>query len=63
MLDLIFNTRVYDIGALYNWNSIRDFVSTCVTGTTNTFTQSYDSQKDAFINAMQETIDYFSQNN
>ncbi|MFA6730952.1 MAG: extracellular solute-binding protein [Eubacteriales bacterium] len=60
MLDFIFDNRVYDIGALYNWNSMRDFVSTCVTGTTNTFISSFDSQKSAFESAMQDTIDFFS---
>ena len=61
MLDFIFDNRVYDIGALYNWNTLRDFVSSCVIGTSNTFTSNYDSQKNIFIEAMQTTIDYFSE--
>ena len=60
MLDFIFDNRVYDIGALFNWNGLRDFVSSCVTGTANTFVASYDSQKEIFQQRMQETIDYYS---
>jgi hypothetical protein len=62
MLDFIFDNRVYDIGALYNWNNLRDFVSSCVSGASNTFTSSYDAQKDVFISKMQDTIDFFSNN-
>ncbi|MGI6716699.1 MAG: extracellular solute-binding protein [Eubacteriales bacterium] len=62
MLDFIFDNRVYDIGALFNWNNLRDFVATCVRGAANTFAQQYDANVDAFQRAMQDTIDYYSQN-
>lgn len=59
MLDVIFDSRVYDIGALYNWGGIRDFISGIVTGNENTFASDYERIKDTINNAMSETINFF----
>ncbi len=60
MLDFIFNNRVYDLGAIYNWGEIRDFLnSVCVDGT-DMFTSKYESKKDVIESAMKETLKFAS---
>ncbi len=59
MLDTILNSRVYDLGALYNWGGLRDFLTgICATGATNTFKSSYDAKEGQILGEMQATIDY-----
>ena len=61
MLDLILKNRVYDLGALYNWGGIRDFLTNiCATSATNTFKSSFEANEDKFLGEMQATIDYLN---
>ncbi len=60
MLDIIFNNRVYDLGAIFDWGGIRDFLnSVCVDGT-DMFTSKYESKRDAIESAMNETLNFAS---
>lgn len=64
MLELIFNSRVYDLASIYNWggaseadaNSITGFMNTIAFNGTNTYTSSWDAIKGTVEAAMQETI-------
>ena len=59
MLDFIFNNRVYDLGAIYNWGGIRDFLNTiCVDGT-DMFASKYEANKDS-IEAAINNLDFAS---
>lgn len=58
MLDFIFSNRVYDLGAIYNWGSVRDFlIPVCVNGTAQ-FASKYDSEKDTIIAAIDDTLSF-----
>lgn len=60
MLDFIFNNRVYDLGAIYNWGGLRDFfTSICVDGT-EMFTSKYQANEDSIKSAMENTLDFTS---
>ncbi len=60
MLDFIFNNRVYDLGAIYNWGGLRDFFTTiCVNGT-EMFASKYQANEDAIKSAMEDTLDFAS---
>lgn len=60
MLDFIFNNRVYDLGAIYNWGGIRDFLNTiCVDGT-DMFASKYEANKDSIEAAINNTLDFAS---
>lgn len=62
MLDLILNSRVYDLGALYNWGGIRDFLTDiCATGSTNTFVSSYAAKEGTFLDAMNKTVEFLGE--
>ena len=60
MLDFIFNNRVYDLGAIYTWGGIRDFLNTiCVNGT-DMFASKYEANKDSIEAAINNTLDFAS---
>lgn len=60
MLDFIFNNRVYDLGAIYNWGGLRDFFTTiCVNGT-DMFTSKYEANEEAIKSAMNDTLSFAS---
>lgn len=59
MLDIIFKSRAYDIGYVFNWGGIGNHVNSLY-GTNNEFVSSYDAIEDKVKLAMDETLEYFS---
>ncbi|HAN20699.1 MAG TPA: hypothetical protein DCP51_03340 [Clostridiales bacterium] len=68
MLDLIYNNRFYDIGAIYNWGSsvnpslVGLYSSVIGDDSTNTLTSKWESIKDAVETDMLNTIDEYKNN-
>ncbi len=64
MLDIIFNSRVYDLGSIYHWGgtsesdaaSISGFMNVIATSGSNTFASSWQSIESAVQAKMDETI-------
>lgn len=54
MLDIIFQSRIYDLGWIYNWGGVTGIFDNMQKG--NTFASDYASKKAAIETAMQETI-------
>ncbi|MCR5264707.1 MAG: hypothetical protein K6D94_12590 [Clostridiales bacterium] len=54
MLDIIFQTRVYDLGWIYNWGSVTGLFAKLKNG--NTFASDYEAIKPAIETSLQETI-------
>ncbi len=65
MLDLIFDGRVYDFGAIYNWggeskwdgNSIKNFMGTVCSSKTNNYSSTLDGLYSKFQSDLEDTID------
>ncbi|MEG2118051.1 MAG: hypothetical protein RRY76_02485, partial [Clostridia bacterium] len=58
MLDFIFDNRIYDLGAIYNWGKLRDFlIPICIDGT-DTFTAKYSSEQDLINEEIKNTLDF-----
>ena len=58
MLDIIFKSRAYDIGYVFNWGGIGDLIYTLY-GTNKEFVSSYDAIEAKVILAMNETLEFF----
>jgi len=57
MLDIIFDSIVYDLGLIYNWNNMLDlFIVNAYNGT---FASAYSSKEQAIIKEMNATLDTF----
>jgi hypothetical protein len=67
MLDIIFDSRVYDLGVAYAWggnssstaNSIGSFMDSIAMSGTNTFISTLDSIDDTIETALEETLNDF----
>jgi len=59
MLDIIFATRVYDMGYIYNWGGIGNLIESMYTSRKNTFSSEYEKIEEKALTAMQKTIDEF----
>lgn len=59
MLDIIFKSRAYDIGYVFNWGGIGDLIYTLY-GTNKEFVSSYDAIEDKVKLAMDETLEFFN---
>lgn len=67
MLDIIFNSRVYDLGSIYHWGgtsesdaaSISGFMNVIATSGSNTFASSWQSIESSVQAKMEETIDAY----
>ena len=65
MLDIIFDNRVFDLAAVYNWgatniwdtNSITSFMNTVAFSGTNTFASSYEAISGTVQGAIDEFLD------
>lgn len=68
MLDIIFDSRVYDLGSIYNWggtseydtNSITGFLNSVAFSSTKEFASSWESIASMVQTAMEDTIDAYS---
>ncbi len=61
MLDLIFKNRTYDMGIAYNWGNMMGFYDTLVCSKSTDIITLFDSNKDAFQSAIDETINSFTE--
>lgn len=62
MLDLVFNNRLYDIGAIYNWGgTLLDVYSRTLRSGSNTLVSYVDTIKDAVQADMEKTIEAYKQ--
>jgi len=59
MLDIIFNTKVYDLGYIYNWGSVAFSLRTLVNEENKAYTSRFDSIQGSVESAIQETMDAF----
>lgn len=59
MLDIIFDTRVYDIGYIYNWGGVGGLWESLYANRSEEFVSTYMSMEKAAITAMQETMEAF----
>ncbi|MCH5183954.1 MAG: extracellular solute-binding protein [Oscillospiraceae bacterium] len=67
MLDIIFDSRVYDLGSIYNWggnseydtNSITGFLNDVAFSSTKEFTSTWEGIADMVQSAMEDTIDAY----
>lgn len=70
MLQLIFDSRVYDLASIYHWggsneldlNSISGFMNAIATSGANTFTSQWQAIESAVINDMNDTLDAYYNN-
>jgi len=60
MLDLIFKNRTYDMGIAYDWANMMAFYDTLVCSKSTDIVTLYDSKKESFQAAIDETIDAFT---
>lgn len=56
-LDLIFNNRVFEPGAIYTWGSLSNLIPTVAQS--GNFESTYDSNKDSISAAIEQTIAIF----
>ena len=59
MLDIIFATRVYDMGYIYNWGGIGNLIENMYTSRRNTFVSEYQKIEEKVLTDMQKTISEF----
>lgn len=70
MLQLIFDSRVYDLASIYHWggtgegdlNSISGFMNAIAISGSNTFTSQWQTIESAVINDMNDTLDAYYNN-
>lgn len=60
MLDTIFNNRVYDLGAIFDWGGIRDFLNSVCVDNKDMFTSKFEANRDAMESAMKDTLKFAS---
>jgi len=63
MLDIILESRSYDIGYIYNWNGIRGIFENMISSSAFSFSSEIEKKQAAIEKAMQKTIDNFIENN
>lgn len=67
MLDIIFDSRVYDLGSIYNWGGTSEFDTSSITGflndiafsTTKEFASTWESIASKVQTAMEQTVDAY----
>ena len=62
MLDLIFETRCYDLGHVYNWGGVFDMFSALPQGKNQDFVSAYEKILPKIETAMEKAIDNFLEN-
>ncbi len=61
MLDIIFSTKRYDLGFVFNWGSIKGQLETFTSGS-KSFAALWEAKEKAAEKAMQETLDFYMSN-
>ena len=60
MLDIVYNNRFYDIGAIFTWGSLLNLYGNVIADSnSNTLTSKWESMEGAVESAMQATIDAY----
>jgi len=63
MLDIIYSSRVFDLGHIFNWGSAGGIYSTLITSKTPDIVSRVTSVESATVAAMEKTIDLFNEFN
>ncbi len=68
MLDIVYNNRFYDIGAIFGWgtgaNSLESIYGTVIADSaSNTLASRWDSAEDSIVNDMEETLKAYNEQN
>ncbi|MBR5870636.1 MAG: hypothetical protein IKZ09_06330 [Clostridia bacterium] len=58
MLDIIFSTKRYDLGFVFNWGGIKDQIGTFTT-TSKSFASLWEAKEKSAEKAMQQTLDFY----
>ena len=58
MLDIIFSTKRYDLGFVFNWGGVKDQLGTFTTNS-KSFASLWEAKEKAAEKAMQETLDFY----
>ena len=61
MLDIIFSTKRYDLGFVFNWGSVKGQLETFTSGS-KSFASLWEAKEKAAEKAMQETLDFYMSN-
>ena len=61
MLDIIFSTKRYDLGFVFNWGGVKDQLGTFTTNS-KSFASLWEAKEKAAEKAMQETLDFYMSN-
>lgn len=60
MLNIIFDSRIIDLGLVYNWGSVSDLLKNSVTNSTNTISSDFASAEPAILAAIATTYEAFT---
>ncbi len=60
MLDIVYNNRFYDIGAIYGWGGVEGIYGSVSNSATNTLVSRWESMESAVQTAMDEAIDAYN---
>jgi len=60
MLDIIFASRVYDLGYIFNWGGVGNMVTNLYKGKNTAYASTYAGLESAAIAEMQKTVDEFA---
>ncbi len=60
MLDIVYNNRFYDIGAIYGWGGVEGIYGAVSSSPTNTLVSKWESMESAVQTAMEEAIDAYN---
>jgi ABC-type glycerol-3-phosphate transport system substrate-binding protein len=63
MLDIILESRSYDVGYIYNWNGIRGIFENMLANNTFSFSSEIEKKQNGIEKAMQKMIENFMENN
>jgi hypothetical protein len=60
MLDIILNSRTYDLGRLYNWGGVMGTIDSMAANTSFTFASAIESKSESIEIAIQKTLEQFA---
>jgi len=60
MLDIVYNNRFYDIGAIYGWGGVEGIYGAVSSSPTNTLVSKWESMESAVQTAMEEAIEAYN---
>ncbi len=61
MLDVVYNNRFYDIGAIYNWGGLLSFYGGIIgNSSANTLTSSWSAKETQVVTAMEQAVEAYN---